>query len=527
MSRARVFYALWIAGIIALFCLHFPHLLADFPNNSPWLDYSKYTDEGWYGSAAARYFLNGHWYLHGDFNAAVALPVWPILLGLVFRFTGVSLAAARATMLVIFGLNLLLSYRILRSQAPRWVAFTAITLLVTSPFLYAFSRLAILEPLVVCLMLLSWMLALRLNGAQNTRSERARVGKLIGIGLLLCLMLMTKTTGLFLAPSTLFLVAWACGFRWRASVRALAITAAAAVVPWSAWYFFLVRPHYRFDFAYFYEVNHWQQPVGFIGHLAAYWWALHGLLWISPVLCIATGVLLAATLLPRRSDLTAKRRGSGGFWSNPLAAASLLAAAGYTFFIGMQNNPQPRYYQATIYPMAFLLALGAGELVRHIHALPMRAVGVAALAAIACVSVFGTTKIATYVVHPEYTWLDAANGVVAYIDQHPAPNRVLLSISGDELELITHLPSLCDDYGTWDLPYRIHTYQPSWYATWNELDPGTLEDLSTQYSLERVASFQAFDDPDRDELILYRMLPLPPRQQKYFASEERVDNAGK
>src|ERR1700727_2911172 len=116
-----VLYALWIAGLLALFALHFPHLLADFPNNSPWMDYSKYTDEGWYGNAAMRLHLTGHWYLHGDFNPAVALPVWPLLLTGLFHFTGVSLLADRILVLAVFGLNLLLAYFVVRTQAQRWV----------------------------------------------------------------------------------------------------------------------------------------------------------------------------------------------------------------------------------------------------------------------------------------------------------------------------------------------------------------------------------------------------------------------
>ncbi|MEI9968294.1 MAG: hypothetical protein WDM87_06590 [Terracidiphilus sp.] len=42
-------------------------------------DWAKFTDEGWYGAAAIRAHLFGHWYLAGDFNSAVALPVWPFV----------------------------------------------------------------------------------------------------------------------------------------------------------------------------------------------------------------------------------------------------------------------------------------------------------------------------------------------------------------------------------------------------------------------------------------------------------------
>jgi len=519
----RWVYAAWAICAVALFALHFPHLLADFPNNSPWLDPSKYTDEGWYGNAAVRHFVIGHWFLRGDFNPAIALPVWPILLGLLFHFTGVSLTADRALDLVVFGINLLLVYQTVRTQAARWVGLLAVTLLVSSPFLYAFSRLAILEPPLMCLLLLSWILARRLPRA----SARAQRVMLAAIGLLICLMILTKTTAVFILPSTLWLIAHAYGLRWN-TLRALLLTGVAAAVPWCAYYFLFVRPHYRADYQYLFAANHWPQPTGFKGHVAAFWYALHGSLWISPTLCIVALVLLALTLIPARKNpaddsLDPPLR----LWPSPITIASLLTCAGYLFFIGWQNNPQPRYYETVIYPLCFVLVLRAADLVSRSRPVFLRLCGGAAITAMVVVSLAGIGRIVSYVRHPEYTWLNAAQGITRYIDHHPGPNRLLLSISGDQIEMITGLPSICDDYGSWDLPYRVHVYQPGWFAAWNDLDPGTILDLSTQYSLEQVASLPAFDDPDRNLLVLYRMIPLPPSKQTYAAQEEAANNAGK
>src|ERR1700740_3077732 len=96
---------LLIAGIF--FALHAVHLNADFPNHSPWMDWAKYTDEGWYGDGAIRHFQRGQWYVPGDLNPPAALPVWPLLEGALFRITGVNLTAARALTVAIFGLILL------------------------------------------------------------------------------------------------------------------------------------------------------------------------------------------------------------------------------------------------------------------------------------------------------------------------------------------------------------------------------------------------------------------------------------
>jgi 4-amino-4-deoxy-L-arabinose transferase-like glycosyltransferase len=522
-QAARSFYVLWTLGIVAVFILHFPHLLADFPNNSPWMDYSKYTDEGWYSNAAIRYFLTGHWYLHGDFNPAVALPVWPLLLAGVFHFTGVSLTAARVLGLAFFGLNLFLTYYVVRTQAERWVALLAVTLLATSPFLWAFSRLAILEPSLICFLLLSWLLALHLRRA----SVHAQKLMLVAIGLLLCLMVLTKTTAIFILPSTLYLVIRAFDLRPRAS-RPLAIVVAAAALPWCAWYFLLVRPHYRVDYQYLFDANHWPQPTNFGGWLAAFWYALHGSLWISPALCITAVALLLVALVPRRkASIEDLANASQSLWSSPLTIASLLAAAGYVFFAGWHNSPQPRYYETVIYPLCFVLALGTADLLRRSRPVLLRVGGASALAVLTIVSGAGIVRIAGFIRHPDYTFINAAKGLTRYIDQHPEQPRRLLSISGDDIQLITGLPAICDDYGTWDLPYRIHTYQPGWYAAWNELDPGSLVDIQTQYSLERVADFPAFDDPDRNDLILYRMVPLPPARQNYSVQEEAAGNAGR
>src|ERR1700760_1577486 len=112
----KIFEAGILLAAAFFLALHAAHLNAAFPNHSPWMDWAKYTDEGWYGDGAIRHFQRGHWYVPGDFNPAAALPVWPLLEAVLFRFTGVSLIAARGLTVVIFGLILAASYLLVR----RW-----------------------------------------------------------------------------------------------------------------------------------------------------------------------------------------------------------------------------------------------------------------------------------------------------------------------------------------------------------------------------------------------------------------------
>lgn len=531
MRRVRpirlLFDWLWIAAIAMLFALHVVHLRADFPNNSPWMDYAKYTDEGWYGKAAIEHYVLGSWYVHGDFNPAVALPVLPVLELAVFRFTGVSLVAARLFILAVFAANLILAYLVLRTQAPRWTALFGVTLLAANAFLYAFSRLAILEPLLIFFLLLSWLAALHLPQLRGPR----KAGALISIGLLLCLMVLSKTTAIFLLPSTFFLLWHVCGYKLRESAQTLSTVALAAAIPWVTYYFLFVRRYYFADYHYLFAVNVWEQPTTFTGWLAAFWYALHGTLWIDPLLCgLAVALLVLSLFFARR------------LWRNPLLIASLLAAAGYIFFTGWHDSMQPRYYQVVAYPLVFVISLSiyalfsqnrseSGVFPRHrmrtARRLLARPLAFAALAFALVASAGGLLQIVHWTRHPEYTWVTAAKQVTRYIDRHPNGNRLLLSISGDDITLVTHLPAICDDFGTWDLPLRIHKYRPGWYAAWNELDPGTLADLKTQYSLEQVATFHAFDDPDRNQLVLYKLHPLPAARQHYDQALEERANAGK
>ena len=526
---ARYWPALWWAAITALFGLHFVHLSADFPNFSPWMDFSKYTDEGWYANAAIRRTLFGYWRMPGDFNPGVALPIWPLLLRGVFAVSGVSLLAARIVSLAVFVANLLTSYALLRRFASRPVALTGITFLAASAYLWAFSRLAILEPLVVLFLLLSWLLVFRLA---DMRSEHSMVPRspsrrlpetclLLATGLLLALAVLTKTTALFLVPATLSLLwngrppALHRTARIRQGLTDAALVAAGGLVPWAAYYFLFVHPYFAVDYHYLFTANRWVQPTTISGWLWAFWYALHGTLWVDPILCDVALAVLGLGFLGRPR-----------LYREPLVVASLLASAGYIFFTGWHNNPQPRYYEVVLYPLVFVVCLGAQALSRSSRQW-VQGLAVLAWIAVAWTTAANVRDSLVFARHPDYTLLRAANGITRYIDTHPNGNRLLLSISGDQITLMTHLPAICDDFGTFDLPYRIHAYQPGWYAAWNEIDPGTLEDLNTQFSLERVASFHALDDDDRDELILYKLHPLAKAQQQYNADEEAALNRGR
>jgi hypothetical protein len=504
--------------------LHVLHLGADFPNHSPWsFDFAKYTDEGWWGNAAIRAHLFGNWYLPGDFNPAAAAPVWPFLEWILFFFTGVSVVAARALAVSVFFANLVLSYLLLRVSGRRWAGLLGVTLLVTSPFLYSFSRLAILEPLLTALMLAALNLAVRLPRFRHP--ERVSVA----VGLLFTLMLLTKTTAVFLLPA----IAWAMiASLWRerrVAARCLIAAGATAAVSFAVWMVLIAHAHLMADYRYLFFVNKYQKPSEFYWPLFSLWWSLRGLLWADRILIPLAALVVVTGALAWPSDWCRKLRRDVVFCS------SMLAVAGYVLFMTYQNHPQPRYYAVIAFFAVFLLVLGIEALITPVvgrgagrdstpqpawnrfGGAPLSYAFLVAASLAACVNGELTLD---YALHPEYTFVPAIESMTRYIDQHPTSKRLLLSTSSDQITLISHLPTICDDFGTQDLVSKLRAYQPGWFATWNYVDPGTLEDLHNHYSLEQVASFHALDDPDRDVLVLFKLHPLPDGQVRDLPVEK-------
>jgi 4-amino-4-deoxy-L-arabinose transferase-like glycosyltransferase len=499
-------YAVWLILIGAFAVLHALHLSADFPNNSPWFcDWAKYTDEGWYGNAAVRAHLFGSWYLPGDFNPAPAVPVWPFLEWVLFFFTGVTIQAARGLAVAFFFANLVLSYLLLRARGPRWMGLLAVTLLVTSPFLYGFTRLAILEPMLTAFTLAALNLAVRLPRL------RRPVWVSVGIGLLFTLMMLTKTTAAFLLPALGWAMLLPLWQRRKLALRCALAAAGTFAAAFGLWMALIVRLGLLADYRYLFFVNKYDKPKEFYWPLLSWWWSFHGGLWMDHILIPLAGLVVLGALLAWRS---AKGR---GLLLDPVFGASVLAVAGYILFMTYQNHPQPRYFAVVAFFCFFVVAQGAEVLLGQTvpaHKLftrwsTARISGWTLIGLVAAAAGMNGARVLSYAAHPEYTFVSAAGQLTNYIDAHPNGKRLLVSISGDQITLATHLPTLCDDFGTQELVSKLGTYQPGWWATWNDIDPGTLEDLHAHFSLEQVATFNAFDDPDRNQLVLFKLHPLP------------------
>jgi 4-amino-4-deoxy-L-arabinose transferase-like glycosyltransferase len=515
-DRAAELFLLIVAAIFVV--LHALHLDADFPNNSPWMDWSKYTDEGWYGDAAIRHFLRGHWHVPGDFNPAAALPVWPLLESVVFRFTGVNLIAARALTVTIFTLILLSSFLLLR----RWQNISrdgeakrislapaiAVLLLAVSPFCYVFTRLAILEPLLILLMLLALLAASYATPERGSAAGPLRATPLLALGLLLPLMVLTKTTAIFLLPSIAWILWARAGYRLRPFLRIALPPAILAVAVWLAYFGFVVRPHFLSDYQYLFSANAYTGITLATARTVIGETFTDGL-WIGrllyPLALFAIGIVLLVN--PR-------------LLRNPLIPALLLWVFGYAAFLAYHANLQPRYYLVIAIPATLLVPVvfesiwNQRNIIAPLHHL---AAG-AAIASLIAVVVVDARQTIHYVRTPEYTFAHAAVKIHDIVAADRTHNPLVLSISGSNLSLMTGLPSICDEFGTMALDVRVRAYQPGWYVTWNQVDDDKMDALAPMYHLQRIAAFPAMDDPERNLLILYRLdpaLPDTPRRPRH------------
>ena len=501
--KKRWVYGVWLLPLLAFAALHFVNLRADFPNHSPWMaDWAKYTDEGWYGNAAVRAHLFRHWYLPGDFNPAPALPVWPFLEWLLFFPTGVSIAAARALSVSFFIADMALAYWLVRARSPRWAGLLAVTLMVTSPMLYVFSRLALLEPMLVAFCLLALNLAVRLP------CYRRPVVVAGAVGLLFTLMLLTKTTAVFLLPALGWAVLAPLWQKRRLVLRCAGAAGASAAASFGAWMALVAHAGMLPDFKYLIFINTYPKPTEWYWPLLSLWWSLGGAMWGGRILMPLAALLVVAACLAWPAKWSRRLRGDAVF------VAAALAGVGYLLFMTYQNHPQPRYYTVVAVFACVVVSQGVAALVWQADAeagggaMLKRALALCAGAAVVGIAVSNGVRTLSYAAHPQYTFVDAAERLTRYIDAHPNGNRVLVSVSGDEITMMTHLPSLCDDFGRDDLPVKLDRYHPGWWATWNDIDAGTLEDLHTHYSLEQVAGFPALDHPERNELVLFKLHPL-------------------
>jgi len=463
--------------------LRFVHLRADFPNYTFWADdHAKFSDEGWYANAAMNSVLLGHWYVPGDWAPAVVVPAWPALLTAEFHITGVSAVAARATEAGFACMALLLVIFIVRRPVS-WNAAIAIALLMAlNAADYIYSRVAILEKPFEFTILLCIALALGLKRDQLVHA--------VILGCTIVLMVLTKTTGVFLLPAVLYPVWFRYRHDWRQAVRPMLVVFVTVAVL-MALERIVFADHHVADARAFFANS--EPHVSLFGSTRKAVRLVYRGTWIDPILWPMACLALLASALPALR----------GLWRNVLWGVSALWILGYSLFIVYHYDGPPRYFTVMLAPVVMLVVM----FIRELFAQKRMALARALVAVCAISSIWNLWHIQRYVLHPEYTMANATDQIRTIIDAHPEAPRFIIGHASNQAELFTAIPSIDDSLGAYSQAQKLQLYNPGWLLIWSDELPGSYQDVATTRTMVPMADIHVMDDKVRNRLELFELLP--------------------
>jgi hypothetical protein len=494
--RCRGSLSAWVTFFVLLVVingLRFVHLDADFPRGVT-TSRALYTDEGLYSFNAIRVNAGRSWYVPGELNTSINLPIAPILQVGAFRVSGRSLIAARTLValsaIVLITLSLALTLR----YAPRLSAMLAAATLSCDFLLFSYSRLAILDVVMTTIVTLALLAASSIRPKYFALTS-ALAGLLVGIAAL------TKTTAVCAIPAVAYLGITGVSGSTRKQVVAITLASCALVIVGYnalAWY------AYPQDYIYFHRIAEVRLASGPLDV------ARNFVLSVLNTIRFDPWVSLAA--LGSASALFSVSR---DFRTNILARMSALWVLGFLIMLSITSYQPSRYFVVVLVPLAML----CGVAVWHIGDLfPMRQSAMAVrVAFVVCLLAYNGWHIATYLRHPTYSFARMAREVATIVNasagnRHPG---VLLGNMAASVSLESDINAVSLEYGSTDLETRIRTACPTHLIALEGPDDDQTRVLSSYYAVEPIKEFQVFDNYFEHRPV--RLFRLRPRAGRLLA----------
>jgi 4-amino-4-deoxy-L-arabinose transferase-like glycosyltransferase len=483
--RAHRWHLALLLLTICLLSLRLWHIRADFPDYHFYSqERARFTDEGFYTSAALHHFTLGRAYVPGSWNPGVFMPVWPLLIGLVFHFTGISMVAARSLAVVCTWVGVLLAYAIARQYRSQTFACLAALLMAASALGFFYGRLAILEPSFVMFLLLAIYLAGKVHPGSYAMAAV--------VGLVFVAATLTKTTAPFLLPAVLYPI-WANNrvnrtVAWRMLAVSLAVILLLLGCAKLIW------------------LLHYAPDAGIILGLRPWWQLEHSPLrllrfffrgtWIDPVLFpLALAGMVAAAWRLRF------------LWRDTFFMTAFLWEAGYAAFIAFHYDGPPRYFVTLIAPTIWLAIIFLEWMWQT-----NKRIALAASACVAASVLWNITSIGDYLLHPRYSLVDASVAIkqviVAEHETNPAQSDLLIGRGADEISLLSGGMAAIDSDGAMPLAEKLDVYHPGWFMDFTGgLPTLRMETVAARRRLVERAAFPELDRYRNAGIVLYQIFP--------------------
>jgi 4-amino-4-deoxy-L-arabinose transferase-like glycosyltransferase len=471
------------------------HLDADFPTGLNWSS-DLYTDEGWYSGNAIAWAINGQWYIPGDFNSMITLPVFQWIQMSVFRVSGISLSSARFSTAFFSLISLVLAFLLARRYGGELAGWITVGLLSTDYVYFAYSRIALMEVPFTALILGSIWLA----GA-------IQLPAWLGLGLsvvLLVAAVLTKTSALPLLAVVLYAIwlrlpgegVFLASNRKRRLAHCLAFLGLFTLLLGGETYIAI----HRFGAEFFYLTT---TNVSILApnSISSIFYNFARILWngvqFDPLLVIAGICLVAAVWISGASA-----------YLNRLVVLSLIWSAAYIVFLGLRTYLPPRYFVPLVVPVVFLIGGSIPALLERFKG--KRRISLAIISLVACIGIVNFAQIVRFMGQLQYTFRDMGVDISRRIHSSAVFQPVyLVGNLADSVSMITGIPGINTQLGYKDLNWRLDTYHPQFYVSLG-VDSREVRRLNKRYRLREMASYQVFGDYYHNKSVyLYQLIDLP------------------
>ena len=177
---------------------------------------------------------------------------------------------------------------------------------------------------------------------------------------------------------------------------------------------------------------------------------------------------------------------------NPLIPSLMLWAFGYAAFLAYHNNLQPRYYLVIAVPLTMLPVVVAEEIYFATPGWLTPALPIARGAFVTIAGAVVAVILAVNVVQDVEVCEATGAHVSGRCERAERGRRWRCGGAKQDGVVDQWFRSLVDDWASvdlrtilerWALEDRVATYQPGWYATWNQVDDDKMDALAPMYHL--------------------------------------------